>query len=50
MITQGIAARVARKQASSLKAVHHAQMFTPLGELAWSIIEDKLESDEKAKL
>ncbi|CCG85026.1 protein of unknown function [Taphrina deformans PYCC 5710] len=51
VITQGIAARVARKQASSLKAIHHAQLFRPLGELAWIIIQaDTEDGQEKAKL
>ncbi|CCG83047.1 Phosphotransferase enzyme family domain protein [Taphrina deformans PYCC 5710] len=51
VITQGIAARVARKQASSLKAIHHAQLFKPLGELAWMIIKaDSTTQYEKAKL
>lgn len=51
VITQGIAARVARKQASSLKAIHHAQLFKPLGELAWIIIEADTETKhEKAKI
>ncbi|BFZ58626.1 hypothetical protein PYCC9005_005690 [Savitreella phatthalungensis] len=47
VITQGIAARVARKQASSLKAKTHAQMFVPLGYLGWQTIEDASEPSSK---
>ncbi|KAI1175272.1 kinase-like domain-containing protein [Nemania sp. FL0916] len=43
-IAQGIAARYATRQASSAEARKYAQAFQPLGELAWSLVEQ-----EKAK-
>lgn len=47
-VCQGIAARVARRQASSEQAVRHAETMTPLSEFAWELV---MEADrEKAKL
>ncbi|ORY74586.1 phosphotransferase enzyme family protein [Protomyces lactucae-debilis] len=46
-ILQGIAARVARKQASSLKAKHHAKAFPLLAEMAWFTIEEGSEAKTK---
>ncbi|KAI8945545.1 kinase-like domain-containing protein [Xylaria longipes] len=43
-ISQGIAARFATRQASSAEAQKYAESFKPLGELAWSLVEQ-----EKAK-
>ncbi|KAG9253434.1 kinase-like domain-containing protein [Emericellopsis atlantica] len=38
-ISQGIAARVAGKQATSLVAKHYAEAFKPLGEYAWELVQ-----------
>ncbi|KAI1324980.1 phosphotransferase enzyme family protein [Xylariaceae sp. FL0255] len=38
-ITQGIAARVAQRQASSEAAVQHANARTPLAKFAWELVE-----------
>ncbi|TGJ79632.1 hypothetical protein E0Z10_g9130 [Xylaria hypoxylon] len=43
-IFQGIAARYATRQASSAEAKTYSQAFKPMGELAWSLVEQ-----EKAK-
>ena len=40
IISQGIAARNARGQASSLEAKRYGQKMFPLGELAWKTLED----------
>ncbi|KAK8056373.1 acyl-CoA dehydrogenase family member 11 [Apiospora rasikravindrae] len=40
-ICQGIAARVATRQASSEKARNHAEAMYPLAEFAWSLVEKK---------
>jgi hypothetical protein len=47
VISQGIAARVARKQASSERAYLHAKAFPLIGKVAKNIIE---EADARAKL
>ncbi|KAK9701385.1 hypothetical protein K7432_011736 [Basidiobolus ranarum] len=39
VITQGIAARSAKNQASSAKAAHYAKMFRPLSNLVLAIID-----------
>lgn len=52
-ILQGIAARVARRQASSEVAHRYAGSFRSLGELTWRMIEEekaKDEGKEKSKL
>jgi aminoglycoside phosphotransferase (APT) family kinase protein len=50
-ISQGIAARVARRQATSEQAMHYVDAFKPLGELAWTMVEkDKKEAGNRAKL
>lgn len=38
VIMQGIAARYARRQASSANAKSYAEMMNPFGELAWSLV------------
>ncbi|BFZ64624.1 hypothetical protein YB2330_005774 [Saitoella coloradoensis] len=51
VISQGIAARFARKQASSPNAQRSASMFPQLGRLAWETIQRKEgEKREKSKL
>ncbi|KAK8089172.1 acyl-CoA dehydrogenase family member 11 [Apiospora hydei] len=42
-ICQGIAARVATRQASSEKARNHAEAMYPLAEFAWSLVEKEKE-------
>lgn len=50
-ILQGIAARVARGQATSEQAKKYADSFRPLGELAWSMVqEERGETESQAKL
>lgn len=39
VIAQGIAARLALRQASSAQAQNHAVMMGPLGQHAWSLVE-----------
>jgi aminoglycoside phosphotransferase (APT) family kinase protein len=39
IIMQGIAARYARRQASSANAKSYADMMQPLGEFAWTLVE-----------
>ena len=39
VIVQGIAARLALRQASSAKAKEHAVRLKPFGEFAWSLVE-----------
>ncbi|GAP85156.2 putative aminoglycoside phosphotransferase [Rosellinia necatrix] len=41
-ILQGIAARYAMRQASSAEAQRYAQGFKPLGELAWTFVEQEI--------
>ncbi|KAL1917898.1 uncharacterized protein VTP21DRAFT_3732 [Calcarisporiella thermophila] len=48
VITQGIAARVARKQASSAMATSFGDVFVILAQLAHKIIEEKGELDDAA--
>ncbi|KAI0409345.1 phosphotransferase enzyme family protein [Xylaria palmicola] len=48
-ICQGIAARYATRQASSAEAQKYAQSFKPLGELAWSLVEQEKGKAEAAR-
>ncbi|KAI8631448.1 acyl-CoA dehydrogenase family member 11 [Xylariaceae sp. FL1651] len=48
-ICQGIAARYATRQASSAEAASYAQAFKPLGELAWSLVEQEKAKKKSAK-
>lgn len=48
VIAQGVAARYARRQASSEKAFMYRDVFPLLGHLAWGAIEDA--EREKARL
>ncbi|KAI0475319.1 acyl-CoA dehydrogenase family member 11 [Xylariaceae sp. FL0804] len=41
-ICQGIAARYATRQASSAEAKRYATAFKPLGEVAWSLVEQEM--------
>ncbi|KIJ24019.1 hypothetical protein M422DRAFT_39324 [Sphaerobolus stellatus SS14] len=50
IITQGIAARFARRQASSERASLYAQMFPVIGTLARGVLEDEGVFERKAKL
>jgi aminoglycoside phosphotransferase (APT) family kinase protein len=50
VITQGIAARIARKQASSAQAKHHAKKFIPVASLALEIVDQGDLSSSKSKL
>ncbi|KAI1192670.1 phosphotransferase enzyme family protein [Nemania serpens] len=47
-ISQGIAARYATRQASSAEAQKYALAFRPLGELAWSLIQQVQAASKKA--
>jgi len=47
VITQGIAARYARRQASSEKAYMYVQVFPLLGHLAWVTMQDTEETKSK---
>jgi aminoglycoside phosphotransferase (APT) family kinase protein len=50
-IMQGIAARVAMKQASSTQAHLYANSFKPFGEFAWSLVLSAKEAERgKSKL
>ncbi|XXG99202.1 hypothetical protein Hte_005538 [Hypoxylon texense] len=48
-ICQGIAARVATRQASSADARRHAAAFRPLGEFAWVLVCREVEKREKGE-
>ena len=50
VIMQGIAARYALRQASSLKAKDYAVQMVPFAEVAWSLIEEWKRTHEKARL
>lgn len=53
VISQGIAARYARRQASSEQAYIHASMFPVIGKLAKVVLEDEgitISQQQKAKL
>lgn len=50
VILQGIAARYARRQASSLKAKDYAKGMGPMGELAWDLVQKVRTGKEKARL
>lgn len=39
IIMQGIAARLARRQASSASATEYAEQMKPFGEVAWSLVQ-----------
>ncbi|KAJ2968110.1 hypothetical protein NUW58_g10293 [Xylaria curta] len=47
-IAQGIAARYATRQASSAEAQRYARTFKPLGELAWSLVEQEIAKSRTA--
>ena len=40
MIMQGIAARYARRQASSVKAKENGELMGPFGEFCWALVEE----------
>ncbi|KAI0023402.1 acyl-CoA dehydrogenase family member 11 [Xylariomycetidae sp. FL0641] len=46
-ITQGIAARVATRQASSAQAKKYADTFKPLGEAAWELVQEEMAKQDK---
>ncbi|KAK8124947.1 phosphotransferase enzyme family protein [Apiospora kogelbergensis] len=48
-ICQGIAARVATRQASSEKARNHAEAMYPLAEFAWGLVEKEMKGEGEAK-
>ena len=51
IISQGIAARNARGQASSAEAKQYGQKMFPLGELSWKTVQEyELSRKQKAKL
>ncbi|KAF2132611.1 APH-domain-containing protein [Dothidotthia symphoricarpi CBS 119687] len=51
IIMQGIAARYALRQASSMQAKEYGQMMKPFAEVAWELVEDAMKAFEgKAKL
>ncbi|EKG22087.1 Aminoglycoside phosphotransferase [Macrophomina phaseolina MS6] len=50
VILQGIAARYARRQASSLKAKEYGEGMGPMGELAWNLVQKAKNAEGKAKL
>ncbi|KAI7865801.1 kinase-like domain-containing protein [Spinellus fusiger] len=50
VILQGIAARVARKQASSEEAVKYARLFKPTAQIAFDIIEQGVLGSKSSKL
>ncbi|GME22353.1 aminoglycoside phosphotransferase [Neofusicoccum parvum] len=50
IILQGIAARYARRQASSLKAKDYGASMRPMGELAWDLVQKIRTGNGKAKL
>jgi hypothetical protein len=47
IIVQGIAARIARRQASSAKAKEHAVLMEPMGYMAWEFCGRFLALGEK---
>ena len=49
IIMQGIAARYARRQASSANAKSYADMMQPFGEFTWTLIE-KAKNSTRSKL
>ncbi|KAI0389262.1 acyl-CoA dehydrogenase family member 11 [Xylariaceae sp. FL0594] len=49
-ICQGIAARYATRQASSAEAQSYAKAFKPLGELAWTLVQEQKSQTKAAKL
>ncbi|KAK7908132.1 phosphotransferase enzyme family protein [Apiospora marii] len=46
-ICQGIAARVATRQASSEKARNHAEAMYPLAEFAWTLVEKEMKGGDQ---
>ena len=50
VISQGIAARIARGQASSAEALRYGSKMFPLGELAWHTVQQYESQRNKAKL
>jgi hypothetical protein len=50
VISQGIAARIARGQASSAEAHRYGTKMFPLGELAWNTIQEYESRRSKARL
>jgi aminoglycoside phosphotransferase (APT) family kinase protein len=48
IIMQGIAARYARRQASSANAKDYADLMAPFGDLAWALVE-KVKNSSMAK-
>lgn len=50
VILQGIAARYAVRQASSAAAKEHASKMQPMGEVAWSLVEQAMDKSQTAKL
>ena len=49
VIVQGIAARVALRQASSAKAQEHAVRLRPFGEFAWMLVKEAMGSSGAAE-
>ncbi|KAI1151309.1 kinase-like domain-containing protein [Nemania diffusa] len=47
-ISQGIAARYATRQASSAEAQKYADAFKPLGELAWTLVEQEIAKSKRS--
>ncbi|KAK8081988.1 acyl-CoA dehydrogenase family member 11 [Apiospora saccharicola] len=47
-ICQGIAARVATRQASSEKARNHAEAMYPLAEFAWTLVEKEMKGGDQS--
>ncbi|KKY26063.1 putative aminoglycoside phosphotransferase [Diplodia seriata] len=50
VILQGIAARYARRQASSLKAKDYGEGMKPMGELAWKLVQEIKQGNTRSKL
>jgi aminoglycoside phosphotransferase (APT) family kinase protein len=50
VICQGIAARYARRQASSARAKDYVDMVVPMGEGAWRMVRAAMEQGGKARL
>ncbi|KAF2201452.1 acyl-CoA dehydrogenase family member 11 [Delitschia confertaspora ATCC 74209] len=50
IIMQGIAARYALRQASSLKAMEYGSQMRPMAEVAWDFIQEYKNTHEKARL
>jgi len=50
VILQGIAARYARRQASSAKAKEQGQKMMPMGEVTWELVERCMAEAERARI